>query len=139
MDIHQPKNKVLNSWKEISQYLGRGMRTVQRWEQKLGLPVRRPRGKKRSAVIAIPAELDAWATSSLRLTTRELDEEPAASKLVTAADCILLSQGLRAKNRRLRRDVSITLLSLLARLKRIQESHTEDNEPSLIAKLMDES
>src|SRR5262245_37657419 len=104
MDLHKAKTQVLNSWKEISQYLGRGIRTVQRWEQELGLPVRRPRGKKRSAVIAIPVELDAWAASSLRLTTRELDEEPAASRLVTIAEhakeLILLSQGLRAKNHR---------------------------------------
>jgi CheY-like chemotaxis protein len=55
---------VLNSWKEISQYLGRGVRTVQRWEAELGLPVRRPRGKSRSAVIAMTAELDRWMAST---------------------------------------------------------------------------
>lgn len=52
--------EVLNSWKEIAAYLGRGVRTVQRWEQELGLPVRRPRGKERSAVIALRPDLDAW-------------------------------------------------------------------------------
>lgn len=51
---------ILNSWKEIAQYLGRGVRTVQRWEADLGLPVRRPRGKRRSAVIAVTGELDRW-------------------------------------------------------------------------------
>ena len=51
---------ILNSWKEIAQYLGRGVRTVQRWEAELGLPVRRPRGKRRSAVIAVAGELDRW-------------------------------------------------------------------------------
>lgn len=50
----------LNSWKEIAQYLGRGVRTVQRWEAELGMPVRRPRGKSRSAVIAVMSELDQW-------------------------------------------------------------------------------
>lgn len=40
--------------------MGRGVRTVQRWEQELGLPVRRPRGKTRSAVIAFRNELDQW-------------------------------------------------------------------------------
>ncbi len=55
--------KVLNSWKEISTYLGRGVRTVQRYEVELGLPVRRPHGKSRSAVIAIPDELDTWLRS----------------------------------------------------------------------------
>ena len=53
-------SELLNSWKEIAAYLNRGVRTVQRWEIELGLPVRRPRGKNRSAVIAIRSELDAW-------------------------------------------------------------------------------
>ena len=52
--------EVLNSWKEVAAYLGRGVRTVQRWELELGLPVRRPRGKSRSAVIAFKPELDKW-------------------------------------------------------------------------------
>jgi hypothetical protein len=53
-------DEVLNSWKEIAAYLGRGVRTVQRWEHDLALPVRRPRGKDRSAVIALKSDLDKW-------------------------------------------------------------------------------
>lgn len=53
-------NHILNSWKEISSYLGRGIRTVQRWEASFGMPVHRPAGKDRSAVVAFSAELDAW-------------------------------------------------------------------------------
>lgn len=53
-------SEVLNSWKEIAAYLGRGVRTVQRWENELGLPVRRPRAKHRSAVIALKPEIDNW-------------------------------------------------------------------------------
>ncbi len=51
---------ILNSWKEIAAYLGRGVRTVQRWEADLGLPVHRPKGKDRSAVLGFSEELDAW-------------------------------------------------------------------------------
>lgn len=54
---------ILNSWKEIATYLDRGVRTVQRWEADLGLPVRRPRGKSRSAVIAVRSDLDEWLKS----------------------------------------------------------------------------
>ncbi len=54
---------ILNSWKEISSYLGRGVRTVQRWEVFFGMPVHRPAGKERSAVVAFAAELDAWLQS----------------------------------------------------------------------------
>ena len=50
---------ILNGWKEIAGHLGRGVRTVQRWEQ-LGLPVRRPNSKLRSAVICTSEDLDAW-------------------------------------------------------------------------------
>jgi len=63
--------EMLNSWKEVAIYLGRGVRTVQRWEIDLGLPVRRPRGKPRSAVIAFKAELDSWLTGSQKDTPQE--------------------------------------------------------------------
>ena len=40
---------LLNSWKEIAAYMGRGVRTLQRWERDLALPVRRL-GKERTIV-----------------------------------------------------------------------------------------
>lgn len=52
---------ILNTWKEIAQYVGRSVRTIQRWERELGFPIHRPRGKQRSAVIAMPPEIDEWA------------------------------------------------------------------------------
>ena len=55
--------QVLSSWKDIAAYLGRSVRTVQRMEVELGLPVRRPKGHARSSVMAIPQELDAWLKS----------------------------------------------------------------------------
>lgn len=77
-DTNSPA-EVLNSWKEIAAYMKRGVRTVQRWEQDLRLPVRRPRGAKRSAVIALRSELDLWcrlcpATSSTKDTCTGLGE-----------------------------------------------------------------
>lgn len=54
------ERRILNSWKEIASYLGRGVRTVQRWEVQLGLPVHRPAGKDHSAVLAFSSELDEW-------------------------------------------------------------------------------
>jgi CheY-like chemotaxis protein len=53
-------SSILNSWKEIAHYLGRGVRTVQRWERDLGLPVHRPKGQDRSATLALTSELDQW-------------------------------------------------------------------------------
>jgi hypothetical protein len=56
--------KFLSGWKEIANYLGKGVRTVQRYERLMGFPVRRPAGKTRAAVVATKAELDAWVAAS---------------------------------------------------------------------------
>ncbi len=50
----------LESWKEISAYLKRDVRTLARWEKEEGLPVRRHKHSKASTVYAYPGELDAW-------------------------------------------------------------------------------
>ena len=52
---------VLGSWKEIAGYMGKGVRTVQRWERHSGLPVHRPSESSKGVVLAFPAELDKWA------------------------------------------------------------------------------
>jgi hypothetical protein len=54
-----PEERVLSSWKEIAAYFGKGVRTVQRYERELGLPVRRPNGT-RPIVFAFPSELTEW-------------------------------------------------------------------------------
>lgn len=56
--------RLLNGWKDIACYLGKGVRTAQRYERELGLPVRRPAHKGRSVVLAARAELDAWVQAS---------------------------------------------------------------------------
>ena len=50
----------LGSWKEIAAYLGREVRTVQRWAAERGLPVHRLPGGVRPRVFAVNSELDAW-------------------------------------------------------------------------------
>jgi predicted DNA-binding transcriptional regulator AlpA len=72
---------VLSSWKEIAAYLNRGVRTVQRWESELHLPVHRPLGKSRSAVLALRAELDDW----LRRTPSRFNAEETAKNLLDIA------------------------------------------------------
>jgi CheY-like chemotaxis protein len=54
---------VLTSWKEVAKYLGKSVRTVQRWERHFGLPVRRLGEAEKSAVVAYPEELQAWLRS----------------------------------------------------------------------------
>jgi TolB-like protein len=52
--------KKLDSWGEIASYLGREVRTVQRWERTEDLPVHRHEHKKKSTVYAFTGELDLW-------------------------------------------------------------------------------
>jgi len=58
--------RLLNSWKEVAGYLGRGVRTVQRWER-LGLPVRRLGPGLRSPVLADARDLDRWLLTAARV------------------------------------------------------------------------
>jgi len=52
---------VLQSWKDISRYLERDIRTCHRWERELGLPVHRIDEKSlRSKVFAYKSEIDQW-------------------------------------------------------------------------------
>ncbi len=53
---------ILSSWKEIASYLGKGVRTVQRWESEFGMPVRRPT-ENRHIVYASRQDLDEWLVS----------------------------------------------------------------------------
>ena len=54
---------TMTCWKEIAQYLSKGVRTAQRWEQEMGLPVRRPHGRKTGVVLADSDEIDVWLHS----------------------------------------------------------------------------
>jgi serine/threonine-protein kinase len=50
----------LDSWKDIATYLGREVRTVQRWALSRRLPVHRIPGGRRPRVFSTTAEIDAW-------------------------------------------------------------------------------
>lgn len=64
VDRRKPENSSkparLDSWKEIAVYLGKGERTVKRWERERGLPAYRVPGRGRGSVYAFTAELDEW-------------------------------------------------------------------------------
>ena len=54
----------LDSWKDIAGYLGREVRTVQRWESERGLPVHRLPGGDKPRVYALKSELGSWLQTS---------------------------------------------------------------------------
>lgn len=59
---------ILTGWKEISEHLRYGVRTVQRWEHN-GLPVKRVTKSPHSPVVADSGELDAWILHRIQLPT----------------------------------------------------------------------
>ncbi|MCU1285311.1 MAG: TolB protein [Acidobacteriales bacterium] len=67
----------LQSWKEISAYMNRGIRTLQRWERDFGLPIHRPSKHDRSAVFALKPEIDEWMKNTRKhRETETTREEP---------------------------------------------------------------
>lgn len=56
----------LESWKEIAAYLGRGVRTVRRWEAEEGMPVHRHMHRARGSVYAFRSEIDRWRSGERR-------------------------------------------------------------------------
>ena len=104
--------KVLKSWKEIARHMGCSVRTVQRWEIDFQLPVHRPKGRGRGAVIAAYSELDSWVISRpLEMRKPDLHAQcPVGSQII---EHIQDSQHLRAQVRESRRQ----LLDSVTRLK----------------------
>lgn len=100
---------ILNSWKEIASYLNCSVRTAQRFERD-GLPVRRPSGHLRSAVIAMSDEIDAWRKNSQNGTKRTKDASARRRELQACtaalreqlAECRAHSEVLRMRIRVMR-------------------------------------
>jgi len=53
----------LDSWKQIAVYLGREVRTVQRWEKREHLPVHRHVHRKIGSIFAFKREIENWRNS----------------------------------------------------------------------------
>jgi hypothetical protein len=105
---------VLTCWKDIANYLGKGVRTVQRWEQEFGLPVRRPNGiAHKSAVIAYARDLDTWLESrwSQRSGRHSSHTSGSASNL---DDLIRTAHQLRNTHDSLMRETRVALAALVA-------------------------
>jgi hypothetical protein len=83
--VLNPGRDRLDSWKEIAVYLGREVRTTQRWEKGEGLPIHRHVHAKASSVFAFKHEIDAWLHSRSRAASEPAPKgytsKPAAESL----------------------------------------------------------
>ena len=117
---------VLGSWKEIASYLGKGVRTVQRWERYSGLPVHRPSGSNKGVVIAFPAELEQWARrqDGAGVTSARLTLERSA---VLRAQLKNNTQQLVDSTRELMAHTNAFMEK--ARRRRVQADEDQDGQP----------
>lgn len=90
-DTQPERNRCdrLEGWKAIASYLGRDIRTAQRWELSEGLPIHRLEHKQRATAYAFSGELDQWmATRQPPGLDREVQgggaERPARARVVFA-------------------------------------------------------
>jgi hypothetical protein len=116
----QTKVGLLNSWKEIATYLGRGVRTAQRWER-YGLPVRRLAPGPRASVIADAHDIDTWIESAKSHGFKA--EDPRAPELIgeTVLTPALQIRSLRSEHEILE-DGKNRLAQLIANVARLKKN-----------------
>lgn len=123
---------VLTCWKEIACYMGKGVRTVQRWEREFGLPVRRPSGAaSKSAVMARSHELDAWLLDRWSGRTRNGNSGlPSVSSVRNSlCDGIRISHELRIANHALVKEISVVLHALVMNCDQLVSKQQEYARP----------
>ena len=114
----------LTCWKDIARYMGKGVRTVQRWEQQMALPIRRPNGAGfKGPVAASPAELDQWLRShwSERRPHKSLRTEGDPGARTAHISLLKTSQQLRAQNHALIVELMTSLDQLRVTCARVAE------------------
>ena len=129
-----PTPAVLASWKEVAQYLGKGVRTVQRWEH-AGLPVHRPAATNKGTVLAYPEELSAWIHRRSGIGHGNSNgAERRCQELVGQALRLAASYAeLRAEQRQLReelRQLKTETKRLHKRIKEQRQKLADSSEPT---------
>ena len=127
MDRTTPE--FLSGWKEIAAYLGKGVRTVQRYERHMGLPVRRPARKARGSVLAARAELDKWMSAQpLREAFQVERTLPNASRAASAAlkESVANMRRLREEMLELREELRASVEKLHSTFRSVGRVRSEE-------------
>ena len=80
----------LDSWKQIAVYLGREVRTVQRWEKREGLPVHRQIHVRGSTVWAFKPDLDVWFENRCQVVSKPAPQSQPSDQAVDWSSPTLL-------------------------------------------------
>ena len=116
--MNRTNPQFLSGWKEIAAYLRKGVRTVQRYERHMGLPVRRPAGKVQGSVLATRAELDAWVRTQ---PFREAFQLERPTPIISTPAFSALKKGV-ANMRRLQKEMLELREELRASVETLQSS-----------------
>lgn len=118
------QGQILSGWKEIARYIGKGVRTVQRYEKDSALPVHRPTKKDRGAVMASTTDLDAW------MRARPLPGEDAGGSY----DSLLAEMIRFQKNCKQMRELRRALRGSIAMLQSSIQKVSLDRSRSLVTR-----
>jgi hypothetical protein len=129
MSQNQPARglELLTSWKEIASFMGKGVRTVQRWEATLGLPVIRPANSRSGIVMARPSDLEAWLhngrqRSSLSPDTRRQRHQEARAGF---SECVREWRSYQRAVKALSDQVNATRRSLKQEIEKLKFLYSE--------------
>jgi len=113
-------NEILSSWEEIATYLGKGVRTVQRWERELELPIHRPGARQQRIVMAFEEDLSRWVEKQNGLKGNAVPRHRGkpADAVQRAAQLAERMQRLTAITGRLQQQV-ITSLERIQRIRKM--------------------
>ncbi len=95
-------SEELTSWKEIASFLGKGVRTAQRWEAQLALPVHRPNARANGIVRASREELRRWMDTRWSQRSKRSGEGRGLSHQFrpVTTDVVEVSRRMRAQRER---------------------------------------
>lgn len=96
--VEMRNEAILDSWKAISDYLGRDIRTCARWEKELGLPIYRiDQDSPRSKVFAYKSEIEEWLKE--RANHKEISKKHISGKkwaIISLVSVVVLLMSVSA-------------------------------------------
>jgi len=88
-------NNILQSWKEISSYLKRSVKTCRHWARELGLPIHHLEDSPKARVFAYKVEIDRWMTEVLNSNESKFNRH----KIVTDGGAIIPTERAAPERR----------------------------------------
>jgi TolB-like protein len=122
--IQKSGREILDSWKQIAEYLHRNVRTCYRWSKELGLPICRIDEKSsRSKVFAYKDEIDKWLNEKARNKVLNTNGRRAKKVLVYGGPLFLAALSIVAIAR-------LPLLSPSGRIVSVAVFPLKNSDPS---------